>query len=170
MEAIQLFEYEGQTVEFDFGSDNIMVNATEMAKIFGKEIKKFNDLESTKSFIKNCLNGRFNRPLDIEKKEDLIITRPRSGTWMHRVLALKFAAWLDSEFEIWVYITIDKIMFGSLREDAKLKTQVREEKEKALEKLMKNPDYLKLLELESKEKELKGKITKQQNVQLNLFC
>lgn len=31
---------------------------------------------------------------------------------MHRVLALKFAAWLNSEFELWVYATIDSIIFG----------------------------------------------------------
>lgn len=31
---------------------------------------------------------------------------------MHRVLALKFAAWLDPEFELWVYSTIEQLMFG----------------------------------------------------------
>lgn len=35
---------------------------------------------------------------------------------MHRILALKFAAWLDPEFELWVYQTIDDIIFGSLNE------------------------------------------------------
>jgi KilA-N domain len=168
--SIQLFEYEGQTVEFDFGNDSIMVNATEMAKIFGKEIKRFNDLETTKSFIKNCLNGRFKRPLSVEKEEDLIITRPRSGTWMHRVLALKFAAWLDSEFEIWVYITIDQIMFGSLREDAKTKAKLKEEREEVLARLLENEDYQKLMGIDAKDKEIKGKIDKQMKNQLSLFA
>ena len=31
---------------------------------------------------------------------------------MHRVLALKFAAWLSSDFEVWVYSTIEKLLFG----------------------------------------------------------
>jgi hypothetical protein len=35
---------------------------------------------------------------------------------MHRILALKFAAWLDPYFEVWVYTTIDKIIFGNYRE------------------------------------------------------
>ena len=35
---------------------------------------------------------------------------------MHRILALKFAAWLDPDFEVWIYSTIDKIIFGNYRE------------------------------------------------------
>ena len=38
---------------------------------------------------------------------------------MHRILALKFASWLNPDFEIWVYSTIDKILFGSYAEDEK---------------------------------------------------
>lgn len=167
--AIQLFEYEGQTVEFDFSNDSIMVNATEMAKIFGKEIRRFNELETTKSFIKNCFNCRFKRQLNIEKEEDLIITRQRSGTWMHRVLALKFAAWLDSEFELWVYITIDKILFGSLREDAKTKAKLKEEREEVMARLLENEDYQKLMGIDAKDKEVKVKIDKQLKSQLSLF-
>jgi hypothetical protein len=31
---------------------------------------------------------------------------------MHRLLALKFAAWLHPEFEVWVYTTIEHLLFG----------------------------------------------------------
>ena len=31
---------------------------------------------------------------------------------MHRVLALKFAAWLSPRFELWVYSTIEQLLFG----------------------------------------------------------
>jgi hypothetical protein len=31
---------------------------------------------------------------------------------MHRVLALKFAAWLNPRFELWIYSTIDRLLFG----------------------------------------------------------
>lgn len=34
---------------------------------------------------------------------------------MHRILALKFAAWLNPEFELWVFTTIDEILFGHFR-------------------------------------------------------
>ena len=111
------FEFNGTAVDFEpTGKDNVMVNATQMAKIFGKEIKQFNELESTKKFINSCLNGRESRPLGIEKKQDLIISNPKTGTWMHRILALKFAAWLDPDFDVWVYCTIDKLLFGDVYE------------------------------------------------------
>jgi hypothetical protein len=38
---------------------------------------------------------------------------------MHRVLALKFAAWLSPDFELWVYTTIDKLLFGKYVEREK---------------------------------------------------
>jgi len=74
MELIN-FIYNGTPVGFETGNTNLMVNATQMAKIFGKEIKQFNELESTKNFIDSCLNGRESRPLSIQKKEDLIISK-----------------------------------------------------------------------------------------------
>lgn len=33
---------------------------------------------------------------------------------MHRVLALKFAAWLSPDFELWVYSTIEHLLFGKM--------------------------------------------------------
>jgi len=31
---------------------------------------------------------------------------------MHRILALKFAAWLSPKFELWIYSTIERLLFG----------------------------------------------------------
>jgi hypothetical protein len=50
--------------------------------------------------------------LGIEKEDDLIISRQKLGTWMHRVLALKFAAWLHPDFEVQVYSTVDHLLYG----------------------------------------------------------
>ena len=56
---------------------------------------------------------------------------------MHRILALKFAAWLDPDFELWVYNTIDNILFGNYnkhmaahltREEAKAKMDLLQTK------------------------------------------
>lgn len=35
--------------------------------------------------------------------------RGKQGTWVHPQLALKLAAWLNPEFEVWVYATIEKL-------------------------------------------------------------
>ena len=96
-----------------------MVNATQMAKVFGKNINDFMDNESTKRFVKACLNNGNSRYLKVFSQSDLYRSNQKSGTFMHRILALKFAAWLNPDFEIWVYSTIDNILFGSYAEDEK---------------------------------------------------
>lgn len=136
--------YEGKEVEFDLLNDNVMVNATEMAKIFGRRLDLFLKTEPTKLFInalKNVSTG-VNSPknnIDLSQKSDeftpigvnsptfnasnIIQARGQNGTWMHRVLAIKFAAWLDPNFEVWIYSTIDQIMFGELRNRKNLLNQ-----------------------------------------------
>jgi hypothetical protein len=54
--------------------------------------------KDTKEFIESCLKTGNSAFLNIEKGDDLYVSRQKSGTWIHRVLALKFAAWLDAGF------------------------------------------------------------------------
>ena len=113
------FEYNGKTVGFEINDKNVMVNATQMAKVFGKNIAHFMENESTKQFVNACLNIRNSDYLKVFSQSDLYRSNQKSGTFMHRILALKFASWLNPDFEIWVYSTIDKILFGSYAEDEK---------------------------------------------------
>jgi hypothetical protein len=150
--TIQIFDYESQEVEFDLGNENVMVNATEMAKIFEKKISHFLSNDATKSFIAACLKSRNSGFLGIEKEADLYTSRQRSGTWMHRILALKFAAWLDPDFEIWVYLTIDKILNTqrkALREQAKIDVEL--DRLKAA-KYQDDADYRQIVDLQEKSK------------------
>jgi len=167
--AIQLFEYEGQTIEFDFSNDNVMVNATEMASIYDKRIDFFLKSDQTKAFI-NCLkfppNGGNLVPMT---DNEIMITKGRSGTWMHRMLALKFAAWLDPKFEVWIYGTIDKMIFGTIREDAKQKAKIDKQHEELHIKLLLNPDYADLMSLENSQKFIKKKLNQQFKNQVLLF-
>ncbi|MEA4918164.1 KilA-N domain-containing protein [Proteiniphilum sp.] len=105
--------FEENAISFAFDKENsMMINATEMAKAFGANVGHFLANEGTKKFIHACLNNRNSDYLNIVKEEDLVVARQKSGTWMHRVLALKFAAWLSPDFEVWVYATIEKLLFG----------------------------------------------------------
>jgi hypothetical protein len=79
------------------GSD-VMINATHMGKAFGKKPVDFLKLEQTKSFI-NALEVKVKNPTFKTVKG-----RHHAGTWMHKKLALKFAGWLNPEFELWVMI------------------------------------------------------------------
>ena len=155
---MELFDtvYNGKLVPFEFYRENVMVNATEMAKIFGKNVKDFVRNEQTKSFINSCLKRENSPFLNVESEADLLNSKQKSGTWMHRILALKFAAWLDSDFEVWVYRTIDAILFDyyrrqedSLKQSAKRKREI----EKIRQKLRKDEVYLKLEQLELEERQ-----------------
>jgi hypothetical protein len=120
MSNIHVFEYNGQKVEFEMAGNNVMVNATEMAKIFNDKVANFYRSDSTKLFINAIKSSHFRVNLNLKSDEDLIQSKGRNGTWMHRVLALKFAAWLNPEFEVWVYLTIDKLLFGEAIERKQL--------------------------------------------------
>lgn len=148
------FIYNEKEVDFLPGeNENVMVNATQMAKIFGRDLFQFTKSDNTKAFIKSCLKPANAGLLGIKNKDDLITSKQKSGTWMHRILALKFAAWLDPAFELWVYCTIDRIILGNFKDlkDAtieKLNAQKARDQMKD-ELLSKYPDeFTKYLELE----------------------
>lgn len=100
MKAIE-FIYQDTVIEFMVNpqSDNVMVNATEMAKAYNKRIDDFTRLSSTQDFI-SALVSHLNREdnhahLRDYVVEDVINSSKKRGTYMHRILALKFAAWLN---------------------------------------------------------------------------
>ena len=50
--ATKTFSFEGHTISFDFDSDEkVMVNATEMAKVYKKDVYNFLKQNGTKSYI-----------------------------------------------------------------------------------------------------------------------
>ena len=133
-------------------NNGMMVNATEMAKPFGRKVEAFMRNEGTISFVNEALKSENSRFVNVKCETDLIESRQKSGTWMHRVLALKFAAWLNPAFEIWVYSTIERILFGkhaqreeSLERSLKFQNESKQLKDKADKT---GEDFTRYLELE----------------------
>lgn len=127
------FNFEGKNIAFDLSTPNVMVNATEMGAIFNKLPKDFLRNEDTQKFISECLKKENSPFILVENESDLYVSVQKSGTWMHRILALKFAAWLNPKFELWVYATIDELLFGkykpldeNLRQTALINQQIAE--------------------------------------------
>ena len=51
--------FDGHPVTFQIErNEKMMVNATEMAKAFGKKVNHFMELDSTKEFVKEALKSR----------------------------------------------------------------------------------------------------------------
>ncbi len=51
MSELVKFNYEGQKISFKFSDGNKLINATEMAKPFGKRINNFLRQKSTQEYI-----------------------------------------------------------------------------------------------------------------------
>lgn len=154
--ALELI-YQDTKIHFLVSNDeNVMINATDMAKIFGKRPNDFLILDSTQNYIKSflCYGISCNMTL-----KDIYIVKSKVATFMNRPLALKFAAWLDSDFEVWVYNTIDKLLFDNYKLHNN-KTILMQQKMNDLENLKKsiianqNPEAIKLLELHQEIKTL----------------
>ncbi len=171
-DQLMKFIYEGQEVEFNLTEKNLMVNATEMAKVFDKQVSEFLSNQQTQNFIKHCLKNGNSRFLNVKTEQDLVLSKQKSGTWMHRILALKFAAWLNPDFELWVYCTIDDILFGYYREieeDMKM-SAVRKTKIEELEKkLFDNREFQMLESLKFEERQAINRRIKKNKNQIDLF-
>lgn len=107
-------QFNNQTITFDL-SDDLLINLTEMAKPFGKKPHDFLELDQTKAFLTelakslNCFKSSQN---GLEAKQYVITKHGGSnpGTWAHRKVAIKFAAWLSPELEVWMINQIDELL------------------------------------------------------------
>lgn len=125
--VLSTFEYQGHLVSFS-KFDNVMINATEMAKVFDKEPKFWLLNKSTSEFLNEL--GKV-RNLTLDKL--VVVTKGgvNSGTWMQEDVAIEFARWLSPAFAIWCN---DRI-----KELGKYGLTATPER---LEELINNPDLL----------------------------
>lgn len=114
-----VFNYEGKNITFSLGNGDVMVNATQMAKAFGKRPSRWLALPSTKEFLA-CLSG--------VRKSDTVLIQSDSGgknggggTWLHEDVALEFARWLSPKFAIWCNDRIKTLLkHGVVATDSKI--------------------------------------------------
>lgn len=101
-----VYDYKGSQISFVNG-ENVMVNATQMAKPFGKEAKHWLINQQTKDYIQALSEVRFLTSADlvIVKKGGL-----DQGTWFHEDVALEFARWLSPAFAIWCNDRIKELL------------------------------------------------------------
>lgn len=105
--SIIKFDYNGTIIHFSKG-DNVMVNATEMAKPFGKLVGDWLRLKTTTEFA-DALSADMQIPISA-----LIQVvkggNNEQGTWMHEEIALEFARWLSPAFAIWCNKRIKELL------------------------------------------------------------
>lgn len=109
---MEIKKFENSLIAFDFESE--FVNTTDMGKKYNKRPIDFLRLDSTKAFI-NALESEVSQDHIIGFEAVKTIRGKFSdgrsqGTWMHKTLALKFAAWLEPKLEVFVYMTFEKVI------------------------------------------------------------
>ena len=141
----QIFQYNGSPITFQKG-DSVMVNATEMAKPFGKLAKDWLSNKSTKEFLSTLSAVRI-IPLTglVEIKQG---GNGEQGTWMHEDVAMEFARWLSPAFAIWCNDRIKELLQYGMTAT-----------QPTLEQMIDNPDLvLQLATQLKKEREEKEKL------------
>jgi phage antirepressor YoqD-like protein len=102
----KIFQYNGSPITF-YKGDSVMVNATEMAKPFGKRCNDFLSTKQTKELI-SSLSAKTGI-----SATDLVTVNQggnNQGTWMHEDLALVFAQWLSPDFYLWCNDRIKELL------------------------------------------------------------
>lgn len=124
-----------------------MINATEMAKPFGKFPWKWLELPSTKEYIKALSENRslaYNQLVISVKGGNDVLKR---GNWFHEDVAIEFARWLSPQFAIWCNDRIKELLkYGMTATDATIENllsdpdfairafqQIKEERQKRIE-------------------------------------
>src|SRR5690625_2941073 len=172
MKSIQ-FIYEDIEIHFLVNPDqeNVMVNATEMAKVFGKRTDVYLKTQSTKEFISEVERTPNGGRSDFK----IVENRGHMGIYFDRRLALDFAAWLDVNFRVWVFSTLDEIMFGHYKEHWQAHTRqeaARVKMEALKEKMLLSPTpemVASYFEAEREFNSAKNEKTRAIRNQLNLF-
>nr|WP_195461806.1 KilA-N domain-containing protein [Alistipes sp. D31t1_170403_E11] len=106
--TLQVFNYNDTPVSFRLSDgQGVMINATEMAKPFGKRPVDYLRLPSTNELI--TAKVRFSHIAE----DQLVMTLrggTNPGTWMHEDIAIDFAQWLSVDFRLWVNDRIKELL------------------------------------------------------------
>lgn len=106
--ALAVFSYEGNAITFK-SENGVMVNATEMAKPFGKSANHWLRNQSTQEFLgtyAELRNRNSDELVQTAKGGDVSL----QGTWLHEDVALEFARWLNPKFAIWCNDRIKELL------------------------------------------------------------
>lgn len=104
-----VFKYENTNVTFLTEGGNVKVNATEMAKKFGK-LKKpsyWLHTQQAKEYIQTLAKVKKS---DLADLLSVTYGGNQPGTWMSEDLALEFSRWLSPEFGIWCNDKIKELL------------------------------------------------------------
>lgn len=124
MDKLQVFKYEGNGITF--ATDNgTWVNATEMAKTFGKRPIDWLRINPAMDYIEALFKVREREGkvsvahFDNDQYYGYVITErggSNAGTWFHEDVAIEFARWLAPEFGVWCNDRVKELLNGGVKQ------------------------------------------------------
>lgn len=152
-ETSKIFSYNGNDVLFDI-KDDVMVNATQLAKIYGKRPNDYLSLPATNQLI-NAITRKYGI-----SENQLVISKAGSshnggGTWMHRLIVVDFCQWLDIDLKLWCTEKLDELMRYGITAT-----------QPTLEQMISNPDLVISLATQLKNEREQKQRLEQQNAKL----
>ena len=112
-------QYGEMSVQFQ---ENGFINATAIAKQFGKRTENYLRADETKAYITALQKYLFLPENSITQKSvikqnQLVIVKSGApetggGTWLHPKLAIHFARWLNADFAVWCDLEIERILYS----------------------------------------------------------
>lgn len=101
-----VYDYKGSQISFMSGN-NVMINATQMAKPFGKRSIDWLQNQSSIEYLNELSKVRKSTLADLVQ---VMKGGNNPGTWMHEDVALEFARWLSPSFAIWCNDRIKELL------------------------------------------------------------
>ena len=144
----KVFAYDGNNVTFARKDGVTMVNATQMAKKFGKQpalwirTKQYNEFLDSYCAMRKCIASDLVR----------VTNGNNGGTWMHEDVALEFARWLSPAFAIWCNFRIKELLTTG---STSIQKNLPQNYVEALRELANQVERNEQLALENKQKEQK---------------
>lgn len=124
---MEIVKFKEKLLAFDFSKE--MVNATDLLKLNpNKRMADYLKLKQTKELIEALESDVDNsRVTVIEVVRGNYSDGRSQGTWMHRLLAYDFAAWLSIDIRLFIYNTFDQFIQKEMSKlNDKLDTQQRQ--------------------------------------------
>lgn len=116
-QTLKTVNFDGLPVTF---TENGYLNATMIAKHYGKRVQHQLSNERTKDYIR-ALNEYLSEAVKTASEQNQLVMLVKGGnpteqgTWLHPKLAIDFARWLNPRFAVWCDMQIEQMVTGSVQ-------------------------------------------------------
>ncbi len=107
-QELVIFNYQNKfPISFKADNGRTMINATQMARSFGKQPVEWLRLSATQEFREALVS----RGESLSLESQIMTTRGHMGaTWIDKSLGMEFARWLSPDFSVWCNNCIQELM------------------------------------------------------------